>query len=388
MGFKPTIVVVAYRRLDTLSRLLESVNNGYYSSNDVRLIISIDYHKENQDVVNYSEEYNWLHGEKIVVRHNANLGLRKHIIECGDYALKYDSIIILEDDEVVAPYFYEYARQAQDYYAEEEKVAGVSLYSHEWNIYAGKKFQPIKKTGDVFFGQFSCTWGQSWTSRQWALFKEWYSNNDEITIDEKLPSPIYAWKESWGKYFIRYLVETDRYYVLPYHAYSTVYGVPGVHSKYIELDVQVSLNQGIDSPRFAQFDDGSHYDSFFENKDLAGIISKRHNISPEEICIDIYGSSRKEYSGYRYILTTKRMNYKIMSSYDLNLRPHEANVLVGAAGTGIFLYDNTGVENNVYKTSRIDYDFAGIKGPYAIKYGISHCFYILLNIVKVFLGRK
>ena len=374
MGIKPTIVVVAYRRLDTLSRLLESVNNGYYSSNDVRLIISIDYHKENQDVINYSEGYNWLHGEKIVVKHDANLGLRKHIIECGDYALKYDSIIILEDDEVVAPNFYEYARLAQDYYADEERVAGVSLYSHEWNIYAGKKFQPIKKTGDVFFGQFSCTWGQSWTSSQWSLFKEWYANNDEIIVDEKLPSPIYAWKESWGKYFIRYLVETDRYYVLPYHAYSTVYGVPGVHSKHVELDVQVSLNQGMDSPRFTRFDDGSHYDSFFENKDLVEVISKRYNISPDEICIDIYGSNRKEYFNRRYILTTKKLNYKVIDSFELNSRPQEMSVITNSQGNSVMLYDRSvACKNTIYRRkNRVLFDLAGVKAGDAVFYLISH----------------
>lgn len=374
MGFKPTIVVVAYRRLDTLSRLLESVNNGHYSSNDIRLIISIDYHKDNQDVISYAEGYNWLHGEKIVVKHDANLGLRKHIIECGDYSIKYDSIIILEDDEVVAPFFYEYARLAQDYYADEERVAGVSLYSHEWNIYAGKKFQPIKKTGDVFFGQFSCTWGQSWTSGQWSLFKEWYLNNDEITVDEKLPSPIYAWKESWGKYFIRYLVETDKYYVLPYHAYSTVYGVPGVHSKRIELDVQVSLNQGMDSPRFTRFDDGSHYDSFFENKDLVEVISKRYNISPDEICIDIYGSNRKEYYNRRYILTTKKLKYKVIDSFELNSRPQEMNVIMNCRGDAIILYDRREKSNNRIYSRRYRklYDMAGTNTMEALQYVVYH----------------
>ena len=267
MGYKPTIVVVAYRRLNTLSRLLDSINDAYYTSNEINLIISIDYHDSNKDVVDYANQFEWKHGNKTVVTHGCNLGLRKHIVECGDYAIKYDSIIILEDDEIVAPYYYEYARAAQDYYEHEERVAGVSLYSHEWNIYAGKKFQPIKKSGDVYFGQFSCTWGQSWTSKQWSAFKEWYNRNDEIVEDEKLPRPIYAWKESWGKYFIRYIVETGKYYVLPYHAYSTVYGVPGVHSKRIELDVQVALNQGTDEPRFVNFDEGSHYDAFFENID-------------------------------------------------------------------------------------------------------------------------
>lgn len=382
MGYKPTIVVVAYRRLNTLSRLLDSINDAYYTSNEINLIISIDYHDTNKDVVDYANQFEWKHGNKTVVTHGCNLGLRKHIIECGDYAIKYDSIIILEDDEIVAPYYYEYARAAQDYYEHEERVAGVSLYSHEWNIYAGKKFQPIKKSGDVYFGQFSCTWGQSWTSKQWSAFKEWYNRNDEIVEDEKLPRPIYAWKESWGKYFIRYIVETGKYYVLPYHAYSTVYGVPGVHSKRIELDVQVALNQGTDEPRFVNFDEGIHYDAFFENIDIKQTLSETLGVKEGKIAVDLFGLENRVFDGKKYVLSTSIINRKIIKEYDLCLRPHEENVISNMEGTGIFLYDNEFEECNVKKTRRINYDFAGMRGAYAIKYGVLHCISVLLNIIR------
>ena len=103
MGYKPTIVVVAYRRLNTLSRLLDSINDAYYTSNEINLIISIDYHDTNKDVVDYANKFEWKHGNKTVVTHGSNLGLRKHIIECGDYAIKYDSIITVSYTHLTLP---------------------------------------------------------------------------------------------------------------------------------------------------------------------------------------------------------------------------------------------------------------------------------------------
>ena len=45
-------------------------------------------------------------------------------------------------------------------------------------------------------------------------------------------------------------------------------------------------------------------------------------------------------------------------------------------------YDNEFEECNVKKTRRINYDFAGIRGAYAIKYGVLHCISVLLNIIR------
>lgn len=385
MNTKPVIVIAAYRRLHSLQRLLNSIENAVYKFDDITLIISIDYHPDNSDVIKCAEEFNWRHGNKIIKRHEKNLGLRRHLIECGDYALEYGSVIVLEDDVLVAPAFYEYTRSAHDFYDEDERIAGISLYSHEWNDYAGKKYQPIRREGDVYFAQFSCTRGESWSAKQWSAFKKWYADNPEIKCDELLPPPVYKWRESWGKYFLRYIIENNLYYVMPYQPVSTVYGEVGVHSGSLGLDVQVALYWGKENYFFIPFEAGQHYDVFFENIELKRTLAEQFRIAEEDICIDLYALPRRQYGNKKYVLTTRKINCRIMRQYDLNLRPHDINVLLGMTGRGIYFYDMTQIEKNKMSLSRyrLEYDFAGVPGLKALSYGWKHCWRILFECLGI-----
>ena len=381
MSIKPVIVVVAYRRLHTLKRLLHSIEKAIYNLDDITLIISIDYHPDNSEVIKCAEEFNWEYGNKIIKTHKENMGLQRHIIECGDYSIEYGAAIILEDDEIVAPSFYEYTRLAHDFYDDDERIAGISLYGHEWNGYAGKKFQPIRGEGDAYFGQFSCSRGQSWSGKQWEAFKKWYADNSEIRRDELLPPPMYAWKESWAKFFARYLVESNRYYVMPYKPVSTVFGETGTHASRRELDVQISLYWGKDNFNFVPFELGQHYDIFFENIDLNSILAKRYDVPESDICIDLYALPKRQYGNRRYILTTRKLSYQIIGQYDLNMRPHDANVILDMSGKGIYFYDTEKKERNKkYQVeNRLEYDFAGVHGPEALLYGWKHCWKIFFE---------
>ncbi len=381
---KPAIVVVAYRRLHTLERLLKSIDNALYRVDDIPLIISIDYHPDNAEVIQCAQDFDWKHGNKIVRTHKENMGLRRHIIECGDYSMEYGAAIILEDDQIVAPSFYEYTRCAQDFYDDDERIAGVSLYGHEWNGYAGKKFQPLYGDGDVYFGQFSCTRGQSWSSRQWRGFKKWYEDNPQIRQDELLPPSIYEWKASWGKYFARYLVENNKYYVIPYKPVSTVFGETGTHASRPELDVQVALYYGKEQFRFLSFEKGFHYDIFFENTDLKKKLAESRHIPETEICIDLYALPKRKYGKSRYILTTRKLDARIVEQFDLNMRPHDANVMMDMHGDGIYLYDITQKQKNktFHSKHRLEYDFAGIHGVDALVYGWTHCWATLLAMLR------
>ena len=289
MKVKPAIVVVTYNRIKSLKRLLKSIENAYYTDKDVPLIISIDRSDINKDIVKVAEDFEWIHGEKTIVQHEVNIGLRKHIIECGDYSRKYGAVIILEDDLVVAPNFYNYACEAQQYYKDDDRIAGVALYSHEWNGYIRKGFLPVVKNGDVYFGQFSVTWGQCWSEKQWDEFKIWYDKHPNLELQDNMPKNIYNWSEkSWGKYFVYYIIEKNKYYVLPYVALSTCFSEAGVHANNISLDNQVRLNYGIQEYRFLPFEEGMHYDIFFENIELIQELNIQVEIKIyASICVEI-----------------------------------------------------------------------------------------------------
>ena len=99
------IVVVAYNRPDSLNRLLDSLTKVNYEGHNVPLIISIDYSGKD-DVYLAAEAFEWKFGEKKIIRHPENLGLKKHVLSCGDLVKDYDAVIILEDDLLVSPGMY------------------------------------------------------------------------------------------------------------------------------------------------------------------------------------------------------------------------------------------------------------------------------------------
>ena len=97
---EPAIIVPAYRRLDALSRLLNSINRAHFPDDGVRLIISLD-GGATDAVVDRARNFNFNGGSAEVIERAEQLGLREHILWCGNQAREHGSVIILEDDLVV-----------------------------------------------------------------------------------------------------------------------------------------------------------------------------------------------------------------------------------------------------------------------------------------------
>ena len=245
---EPAIVVIAYNREKPLLRLLESLANAHYPSQKITLHISIDA-SENIDVEEVARAFEWKHGDKVVDVKSENLGLLKHVFECGQLTEKYGAIVVLEDDLIVAPGYYLYAQKANGFYSEDEKVAGVSLYTYaceENNFYP---FHPINDGSDVHFIQVASSWGQAWNTSQWKSFKEWVTKNPDGNT-ELLPAYVKQWgKNSWKRLFIGYLIDTSRYFVFPATSYSSNFEEEGTHAVDTGL-FQVPLNLGASEPRF------------------------------------------------------------------------------------------------------------------------------------------
>ena len=92
---QPVIVIPAFNRARALSRLLESVGCAEYPD-VVNLIISLE-GGASEEVKSVAYEFK-AHGLKVrVVEHEERLGLRNHIIECGDYSDEFGSVVVFED---------------------------------------------------------------------------------------------------------------------------------------------------------------------------------------------------------------------------------------------------------------------------------------------------
>jgi len=346
---KLAIVVIGYNRVNSISRLLKALSQAYYGTDKVDLIISID-NSGTDDVEDCAKKFHWEFGNKIIKTYPERLGLRKHVLTCGDYLRDYDAMTVLEDDIYVSPNFYNYMRQAVDFYKDEENIAGIALYSHLWNEYNSRPFVSAKSKYDVFFMQFAQSWGQIWMKKQWFAFREWYEKNSEpLNEQANIPRNVSDWpKSSWLKYHIKYCIENNKYFVYPYVALSTNFTDIGQHNTVKSTTYQIPMAYDIFSDyKFAAFTEdagAAYYDAFFEREGMGKCIG----IDDKELCVDLYGGKAK--SLYKkYLLTMEKRDYKVLHSYALEFRPHEMNVMLAVPGNDIFLYDTLILEENENK---------------------------------------
>ena len=330
------IIIAAYNRPNALCRILASLRKANYPQ-EVKLIISID-GEGSQDVIDMANDFLWEFGEKEIVIHEYNLGLRQHILSCGDLSLNYDGIILLEDDLYVSPVFYHYTIQAFKFYQQDTNVAGISLYAHDFNETALFPFRPMLDGSDVFFLQLASSWGQCWSAKQWLLFKEWYEKeaSQEILSETFLPSDVLLWPEtSWKKYFIKYLIEQDKYFVYPRYSLTTNFGDKGAHhneNKWFQVPLQYEHRQFI-LKEFAK--SNAVYDSFCEILPL-----RLNRLQPElsrfDYSVDLYGMKPLSFVKSDLILTTKKAVNTLLE-YGRELIPLESNVYEAIKGGTIVL---------------------------------------------------
>ncbi len=343
----PAIVIAAYNRADSLQRLLNSISRADYSGfTNVPLVISLDGAKQNSTVEqqeainavrNTAEAFIWQYGEKRVIVHEENIGLRKHIISCGDLTEEYDRVIMLEDDLFVSPYFYHYAIAASDFYADDDKIAGISLYLYRFHEYNNvTHFLPQQNGYDAFFMQIPSSFGELWTKQQWQAFKRYYDTCDEeIPDDVKMPYHVKKWssKSSWKKFFYWYMVSLDKYFVYPYIPYSTCMAEEGEHISFTMSVCQNALMLHKKDYHFIPFQKNSVvYDAFMEL--LPEFFWQFGFHSNEMFIVDCYGTKRIEMFGEDYWLTSKKCVHPI-EQYAMDLIPIENNILFEIVGTDI-----------------------------------------------------
>lgn len=330
----PAIVIPVYNRAYSLQRLLQSVSKAVYNEQGITLVISVD-KNDNEGVYRAAENFEWLYGEKIIVKHEAHLGLKQHILRCGDLTETYGSVIILEDDLFVSPWFYQYTIQALSFYGQtdnQKSVAGISLFNYEVAENGFGAFEPMPDGSDVYFMQMPSSWGQCWTAQQWNAFKEWFSNHSKILSTENLPEYILGWSEtSWKKHFVRYLIATNQYFVFPRFSLSTNFGEPGTNTDRRGL-FQSALFAGEKTFLFKPIEQSlSVYDAWFEMK--TDCFQKLlPDFSTNVVELDLYGTKRLKDVGSPFVLSSKPCK-KPVKSFGNELRPMLLNVTESNSGT-------------------------------------------------------
>lgn len=332
------IIAVGYNRPDSMKQLLDSLVCAHYTNDKIDLVISIDKGQSQSEIISVAEHTTWIHGEKVIRAFPERQGLRSHIIQCGDLTEKYDAVVVLEDDLMVAPYFYSYVKQSVERYDADDHIAGISLYKHNTHPGVNRPFEPANNGYDVYMQQFAMSWGQCWTRKMWRNFRFWYNQNEGKDLSEGnlLPSYVSHWnKQSWLKYYMRYIVENDKFFVYPYFSLTTNASDVGEHCRIPNNDFQVALQEGDLQYRLPSFEDSVRYDVFFER---VGIEEKVFPEIKGRKVLDLYGD-RVSYRNADYLISTKSLPYKVIKTAQLRYRPVEMNCMMPSDGEGIFVYD-------------------------------------------------
>lgn len=363
-----TLVVVGYNRPDSIRRILASLERADYDYEDIRLVVSID-HSGVDEVAEAARESSWTHGPKEVLYHPERLGLRKHIIACGDMTEKYGAVMILEDDLLVSPDFYNYAMQMLERYGEDPRIAGISLNTKRELLESPYPFFPLHTGYDVYFQQFASSWGQVWNRRMWADFKAWYEKNQPLPENVNVPLTVLHYPEtSWAKFYQSYVVDQNKFYVFSYESLTTNFGDAGEHFSHNSSAFQSVLFYGKKQYRMPEFEDGVKYDIYGEPIGLGKVLG----VAEDELTCDFWG--RKQPASYRrYLLTCCSRPYRIVKQFSMSMKPMELNVLEQIPGKEITLYDTSEKQEGFQEDKKerirlLEYGYGIINGRDLLKW--------------------
>jgi hypothetical protein len=339
----PTIVVLAYNRPGSLKRLLSSLTRASYPpDHPVDLVFSIDRREKGIDpeVASIAEEYRWPYGKKRLVCHDKHMGLVANFYFSGNLSVEYGSIILLEDDLLVSPMYYQFASQALQYYQGDDRIAGISLYSLWFNGYTQFPFIPLMDESDIFFLQVPYTQGQAFTGAQWQRFASWRSlPGSQPKAGDHLHEMFLNFDaEDWFPIRTKYLVETDRYYVFPRQSLSTGMGDVGTHFSKSSAFFQVPLQGSKDRFLFKIMDQSlSVYDSFFEI--LPGRLDRLVDwFKGINYATDLNGTKSRHNIQADFVLTS-RPGKSPLNSFGKLMWPMEANIIENIPGREIVFCD-------------------------------------------------
>lgn len=325
------IVAVGYNRINSMKRLIGSLLRARYNIDNVPLYISIDCSGD-QELYDYVNSFEWPYGDKYVNIQKERLGLKNHILQCGDLTKYFKGVIILEDDIFVSEYFYDYVLQAVDYYYDDNRIGGISLYRNEMG--GNIPIYLAQDGNDVFLRQSVASWGQCWTDKMWAGFREWFNkpeSNDLSHVD--MPEYIKGWSKAWSKFYMAYQVVTNKYFVFPSISLTTCFSEAGEHGSTCTIG-QVNLLCGEKKYKFQPFDKLSKYDIYSTNECIYDWIG----ISKEQLAVDLRGCY-PDLTEKKFVLSPYPYPYAVVKSFSLSLLPIELNVKYNLEGNGIFLYD-------------------------------------------------
>ncbi|XP_062030506.1 uncharacterized protein LOC133746337 isoform X1 [Rosa rugosa] len=221
------IKLLAYNRLDSLSRCLRSLAAADYLSDRVHLHVHIDHFPlpdddadrkllESRRILDFVDGFEWRFGEKVVHYRTANVGLQAQWLEAWWPSSDHEFAFVVEDDLEVSPLYYKFLKNLiLNYYYNASNsrpyIYGASLQRPRF--VPGKHGNKLKLDDRtrLFLYQLVGTWGQLLFPKPWKEFRLWYDKNKAKGIKPYLDGMVTTgWykkigEKIWTPWFIKFI---------------------------------------------------------------------------------------------------------------------------------------------------------------------------------------
>ncbi|KAG9445850.1 hypothetical protein H6P81_011978 [Aristolochia fimbriata] len=231
-NFTFIIKVLAYNRITSLSRCLQSLAKADYGQDHVDLHVFIDHFKElnpeNQSeilnerigeshkILEFVEQFSWTFGKKFVHYRTVNVGLQAQWLEAWWPSSDDEFAFVVEDDLEVSPLYYRFLRILISTYYYNPVNFSPSIYGASLQrprFVAGKHGNKLELDSEtrLFLYQMVGTWGQLLFPKPWKEFRLWYDTHKANGIKPILQGMVTTgWYKKmgeriWTPWFIKFI---------------------------------------------------------------------------------------------------------------------------------------------------------------------------------------
>ncbi|XP_060576840.1 uncharacterized protein LOC132734142 [Ruditapes philippinarum] len=203
------IIVVVYNRAQSLTRLLNSLNEAEYGKDFIKLEVWIDRSIDQMIdslTLRSANEFRFKHGQYSVIQHPRHVGIYGQWLTTWKPKINSSEIaVILEDDLTVSPYFYKYLKLVHRKYDSYPDVNGYALQGStiKHSVRDSSQLQGPKGSL-VFLYPVLGTWGFSPNPKKWIKFLDWFAvasrNKDyQLNVPGNVVSDWYRQFQREGK---------------------------------------------------------------------------------------------------------------------------------------------------------------------------------------------
>lgn len=237
------VVVFAYKRADKITACMESLQSNI-DANSTDVYIYSDGARSEKDINEVQEVRSYLRNLQdehpfknlTVIEQSKNKGLANSIIDgVTDIISKYGSVIVVEDDLILAKNFLVYMNSALEYYGDDMRYGSISAFTENLSVLASyDKDVYVLKKGDCWGW---ATWKNRWDMADWKLstFSSYVKNKQkrnefshlQFDLEDQLWWQYEGKSDTWAARWLYSMYMNDMWTVYPKNTLVTNNGLDG-----------------------------------------------------------------------------------------------------------------------------------------------------------------